>query len=161
MRDLQFISHIEEHNGINEAIWLLEQRVAEGAGDKATYLRLLFLYWYMQSEPDYLTNNLHERNWSEYFLAFIAECSSLHDDVDYNWLVGYLLCMGNFAANQQVRGEAMFSKAWKLAPDDFLVHKALALTGFTAANVVPNAGDWDLRLADWGMLGDYVRQVFT
>ena len=162
MVNFSFINHIEERNGLAEAIWLLEDRLRCEEDDSQTVMRLLFLYWYMWHEPFHLTNDRRDRNWLECFDVLLAKSTlRFANNVDYNWVIGYLLTQVADDGQRTNRGIELIQRAAKLAPSDPLPGLALkkALDLSCSCEVIsPEGID---RLLEWGMLGEFFVQLFS
>jgi len=156
LKELDFISYIEEQNGIAEALYLLEERLTEGCKDKLTVMRLLFLYWFMETEPVYLTNANQKREWTAALVNLLEGFrNTFKDEVDFNWVAGYLLAQ---LPGLEQQGEVFLLQAVSLDPKNPLAqHVFKCVRGAGAEERVPYS---ELGFEDWGMMGDYFRQIF-
>lgn len=160
MQNLDFISYIEEQNGIAEAVYLLEEWLASGCSDKLTIMRLLFLYWFMNTEPNYLTNDNGSRDWVSSFIDLLEHSEKKFlNDSDFNWVAGYLSCMFPAAYFRQ-KGEELLLHAGQLAPSDPLPQLAWQRVNGEVSRF-EDVWDLDRRFEQWGMMGDYFRYLFT
>ncbi len=160
MQDLKYISYVEEQNGIAEAVYLLEERLKSGGADKVTVLRLLFLYWFMEHEPAFFTNDNGSRDWTQSFRGLLEQTwNRFKEDSEYNWVAGYLLSQFP-AQDMRRRGEEMQREAVCLEPDSILPDLFLHLARKEKFSL-QGVHDLENRLADWGMLGDYLRHTLA
>lgn len=155
MRELRDICSLEERNGLNEAIYLLEQRVSCGCKDKATVLKLLFLYWYMETEPKYMTNDKGTRDWGEWFANLLQQCGHLEEDIEFNWVAGYLMRHFPKREDFHTSGKSMLQKATILAPEDPIPNALWQLETENQQSSNISEFNWEERFTDWGMLKDY------
>ncbi len=160
MQDLKYISYVEERNGIAEAVYLLEERVRAGGDDKVTILRLLFLYWFMEHEPAFFTNDNGSRDWTVCFRDLVEQnCNRFKQDSEFNCVAGYLLSQSP-ALDMRLRGEELLLEAVRLDPGGTLPELFLSLDRGekVSANRIL---DLDSTFPDWGMLGEYLEHILA
>lgn len=160
MESLRFISFIEENNGIAEAVYLLEQRIADGATDLLTVVRLLFVYWYMSCERSYLAEINAMKDWQHsFFKLYSSHASKLAEDPETSWVTGYLLCQFP-SSDYNEHGLRLLTQAVFTSPNDQLPLLALRIVKKEQTLLLDSSG-WDERFRDWGMMGEYFRYLFS
>ncbi|HZW83785.1 MAG TPA: hypothetical protein VFF14_10260 [Candidatus Deferrimicrobium sp.] len=158
MKELTEISYIEEQNGITEALYLLEERIDAGCDDLETVMRTMFLYWFMFNEPGYLTNDDGSRDWVKCFRTlFTISLPVYKDNVDFCWVVGYLLSHFHGYANLQIEGQELLLRAVQLAPNDPLPTSALTNSRLEMRSLSSEVAK---KLSTWGLMGEFFRYMY-
>lgn len=129
MTSLDAIAEIENRNSaplclpsLGEAFGLLSERWAAGEQDRETALRLMFLSWYSQAEPPYLTGLSGDLDTPSVFGdAFASLGGAQSTDPEICFVVGTMTTLFPWSLGDQVYWESMgrqlLVRAAGLAPD--------------------------------------------